>query len=411
MSGTSGETRISWPAGRADIEAVIDIETEQILKKWNDWLDRIYNEISQLYENRRIYRDLIEIIETNPRINGGNWLYVWMFGNYAQVASSTIRRLLELPDDPHKRKKSTSISLALLIDDVCKHPELIRREDFLSRCNPHLADLVQKSFDRLAGPAGTCLDPKILDGELSQTRCTCRKVQKYVDKVIAHHDGKPPILPTYKDVSDAIDAVGELFEMVYYALTGNSIANLEPVLVHEWKWVLDEPWVGRRKLRTGDYPHWSQWISLGECEATAIPDSVFSVVRIRIVGQDGKPHEAEHHAGIDHEGIVLIGRSGFDTKMSKRSGLRTYIRALVASLSDPDADSADWEGPRRLRSLWPRLKQSIPDASLQVQYIPLIWPGQAKAIEMRVRTEYREKFGREPEEAWGLPACLPVDGN
>lgn len=367
-------------------------QSEAITKKWNKWLDHIDSEVSELYQNRRIYHDLTEIIDANPRINGGNWLYAWMFGNYAQAAAASIRRLLD-------GARKDPISLKKLIENLCKHPDLIKRYDFVAQYHndEYWKAKGHQDFDKLAGMGCSALDPAVLVGELQQAEVLCAKVQTYVDKAVAHHDKDRPIAPTYKELDEAIEAVGKLFQHLYAILRCTS-RELEIVLAHPWKWVLDEPWVRDKSLQTQDYPGWSDWLPLTTDTAESAPDSVFSVIRVRTTDRYGKPHGIHHKRNLDTDGIVFIGTSGFEKEGFRRNcTLPLYVQALVRAIAGSDEE---WEGPRRMRLVWQKIQLKLPTSALEIQYLPLGQYLQTEAVEMRVRTEFCEDFAVQPEETW-----------
>ena len=208
---------------------------EDMRRKWQSWLDRIQNDMMDLCWRRGMYHRLIEIIRANPRIDEGNYLYDWIFGNYARVASVSIRRLLD-----HHRG---TVSLHNLTDVILKHPQIINRQHYIAGYDQSNHDVANAEFDELVGKGRDTVDPSILEKALNRADTSCKIVKEFVDKSVAHRDVKPPdVLPTYTEIDDAIDAVGELFRFLYRLLLRSDF-SLTVLDAYAWEWVLEQPWI------------------------------------------------------------------------------------------------------------------------------------------------------------------------
>jgi hypothetical protein len=210
---------------------------EVLLAKWQRWLGQINRDITGLYWDRKIYRQTLQIVKANPHANESNPLWKWMFRNYDIAALLMVRRLI----DPHQG----TVSLANLVDSISRNPTVIGRESYKGRFS--LADResgwADRCYDSLAGPGQDTVDTRILTEKLESVRCLCSRVKAVVDKMVAHRDEKPPNeMPTYGEVDHAIDAIGDLFKLLYRLVDGGSIGDIEPTEQYDWDWVFFEPW-------------------------------------------------------------------------------------------------------------------------------------------------------------------------
>ena len=211
---------------------------EAIRKKWLEWDDRILGELASLYWNRSIYKHVLEIVQANPEIDKRNNFFDWIRGNYAVAAAASIRRVM----DSHRRKHP--VSLYTLVLEMRAHPEVLSREHYVALYTNLPRHIAHKDFDWLAGNGAEVVDRHIIQPRLDECVAACRHVQEYVDKVVAHHDPQGlDKLPTYEDIDEAIDAVGELFKFVHSLLTAGSILELTPIPAESWDWLFSQAWI------------------------------------------------------------------------------------------------------------------------------------------------------------------------
>lgn len=65
------------------------------------------------------------------------------------------------------------------------------------------------------------------------------------DKRVAHLNYRKPIdpAPTYADLDEAIDTLGEVFNKYDVLLTGTSFLKIEPTIVVDWTTIFQVPWL------------------------------------------------------------------------------------------------------------------------------------------------------------------------
>jgi hypothetical protein len=100
-----------------------------------------------------------------------------------------------------------------------------------------------EGFNRFAG-TGDHLDPSIHIADIASLDRDAKLVKGFVDQHLAHTQAKPTAqMPTFADLDEAIDSVGEMFKKYSTTLTGASWMTLEPALNHDWKAIFRLPWI------------------------------------------------------------------------------------------------------------------------------------------------------------------------
>ncbi|NIO76651.1 MAG: hypothetical protein GTN69_12415 [Armatimonadetes bacterium] len=215
-------------------------DKKQKMAEWKQDLEAIKNQVLRLYWQRKIYRRILEVVKNNPRLSKGNVLLDWMSEGYVAMAAITVRRLLD--------KDRRSVSLATLIEKVCRDPEVIDRKGFVAAYPEFMRKdgIADGDFDRFAGPSKATIDPSIIQQKLDATKRECSDItRKYVNKFLAHTARKTPKqIPTFAKLDKAIDTLGELFNELHLLITrGEVLVKLEPTIPVPWEWIFREPWI------------------------------------------------------------------------------------------------------------------------------------------------------------------------
>lgn len=213
-------------------------------KKWNQWLDRIYDQVEELLVRDYIYNEVQKIIQANSRIQKASLFYQWMGSVYAAATSIGIRRQL----DPDKR----SISLRRLLEEILKKPKVLSRQMFVSSyCSAvnepetlkHMQKLANTEFDTFAGQGNTYVDSSLVQGDIDELITKLGGIKDFVNKRVAHTDKQGPShLPTFEEVRDCLKFLKTLVEKYALILRGRN-GDMLPVIITDWRGVFREPWI------------------------------------------------------------------------------------------------------------------------------------------------------------------------
>jgi len=226
-------------------QAKVAENREMMIAKWRSDMRQIDNAVVNLYHGRSVYKRLFAIVGANPRIQKGNPLYEWLQKVYAVDASTAIRRLMD------EGRHNDVISLASLVRKMKAHEDVITREWFVSQCScPHSRPGEwDRLFDELVGEGRNTIDGEALGKRVCEIKRVSKPVLEYVDKLVAHHDKKPPSkLPTWSELDGVIDAVGELFDHMCLLINQHGAGDLRLTEAFRWEQLFEEPWI------VGNYP-------------------------------------------------------------------------------------------------------------------------------------------------------------
>jgi len=227
---------------------------DDTLKTWREWLVQIEEDIEQLYEFRRIYKDTREIISKNPAVQAPSLYHDFVDSCYVAYAVMAIRR--------QARCRKDSVSLVRLLKEIEKRPCIMSRQRFVAMYpeGPARNWLAGPDYDRFSDKDGNQVSSEVVrqdrhklgDNDELGSRQDRERLGSAYDRVImlankrvAHLDYTEPIdpVPTYADLDDAINALGSVFNKYSVLLTGTSFLKIEPTIVVDWTTIFQVPWL------------------------------------------------------------------------------------------------------------------------------------------------------------------------
>jgi HEPN superfamily AbiU2-like protein len=219
---------------------VAGVRRDSKVEKWERDLEAIKNEVLGLHHNRDVYRTVGRIVDEHGGLPP-SLFFDYTQRTYAVTQCAAIRRQAEV-------HPARVVSLASLLAEMDAEPERLTRERFIAQYDdpdPYFEQLGQATFDeRFAGEAGDHIDPRIVEADLNELRAASEKVERYVDRYIAHTDREGlETLPTFGEIDEAIDTIGRLFKKYALLLTASGWATLEPVPQHDWLAIFRQAWI------------------------------------------------------------------------------------------------------------------------------------------------------------------------
>jgi hypothetical protein len=200
-----------------------------IPERWTLWLEVLYRHIVELHHDSALWNELVEIIETNRGIPDPWFFLDWVGRLWASTMAVGIRRL----DDRHPK----SISLARLITDIGKHPELVSREHYRALYAETYPDddwMQRRADEEYDENVGRGLDAPPVDlvkRDLHALRSAGATMRHHVNKYVAHTDEHAgPPTATYGDIDAALDGVTALYRRYSLLITGSAPSMMTPTL-------------------------------------------------------------------------------------------------------------------------------------------------------------------------------------
>lgn len=172
-------------------------------------LREIRDEVVDLATDRDIYwRFEREVVQRNRRLLTIRSAFLEMLrGTYVDSATMRVRRLID--------KDQRTISLRRLLVQLARYPDLIEGK----------------------------LGVEALNRDAAELDSVGDKIKNYVDQHVAHHDRmQTALVPTHRDLNDAIDTVIRLLKKYYGVLAGGDIDVIvsyleEPLAVFHFPWI------------------------------------------------------------------------------------------------------------------------------------------------------------------------------
>jgi len=207
------------------------------LSKWLRWLDVIKSEIKDLVVSKHTFHEVQKMIAANPKIQVKNSFYRYITSTYVSHALIGVRR--QVKTDPQ------SISLALLLQELIKTPEVLSRKYYVGLYNGStVEDLADKDFNRFATPGAAHINSSQVEEDLQQLRDITLKCEDFADKRIAHRDKREPKAPpTYNEVDDCISLLDELYVKYLLMFEAKAMDTLLPTWQDDWKEIFRTPWI------------------------------------------------------------------------------------------------------------------------------------------------------------------------
>lgn len=212
------------------------------IDKWRRWLDRIRDDLHDIHGNQAAFNEINSML-TNPAIPGSA-IIDYIAGNYARSQAVAVRRQTDVG--------GRSITLGRLLTEL-KATDLITREWVVGQFPWGMQGFGDRQFDAWAyldpeHPAadepGDALSPGVVERDIQRLAHTANPIRRYVDTHLAHADAKPTKdIPTFADLADAINVVGDVFNRYHTLLTGTSILQLAPVPQYDWLAPFRVPWL------------------------------------------------------------------------------------------------------------------------------------------------------------------------
>lgn len=217
------------------------------LERWNKWFDSVSQDLVDLHYNRAIYREIGHMVDVNPEIQRPSSFFRFLRNTYVMTQLILVRRQAAgvwQGDSEDKR----SISFARLLLNISKHPEEISRQRFYGLFAGEGRSTAQ--MDRMLEAAGVkptedALDYEMVKKDLNLLTVTTKQLKGYADKMVAHvdTDGWTQSVPTFGELDDAIDFLGNLGSRYSILLRGREVKSFEPIIPPTWKSVFTVAWI------------------------------------------------------------------------------------------------------------------------------------------------------------------------
>jgi len=220
---------------RPKLKKLTPNELSRFRKRLRSQIRHVTQDMGELLSKRTIFRDLIEISDSNPNIRNPSTFYDWIISNYVVSSCVLLRRLCDMDN--------RSISLWRILYLLLEYPGIISRASY--RAVSGYSSQADSEFDKMVGKGRKILGPAAIRSDMAKLEKAEARIRRLVNKRLAHH-GHPGALrhiPTFRDLDNAIDTVHDLVLRYNSLLTNKGLTSAEIIRVHNWETVLFTPWV------------------------------------------------------------------------------------------------------------------------------------------------------------------------
>ncbi|NOT25282.1 MAG: hypothetical protein HOP16_04180 [Acidobacteria bacterium] len=226
-----------------------NLSDDQVWERWRADIDRVKEDLYELFASRRAFLEVSELFRTNDRLQreGGN-VWQWLLVNYASFVVMRIRREVD--------GQRNVISLNQLFSEVKERPSVITRQRYLTMLRVKAGEPLYVVNDqyftkRWARPDAVGCADEIIDVErVESDRRALDKATKPVQEVgnrsIAHRQRVEPAELTLPAVDEALRVLEELLKSYYVLLHGASLSQAEPIPQYDTLAVYSFPWASKQ---------------------------------------------------------------------------------------------------------------------------------------------------------------------
>lgn len=210
---------------------------DALYAKWEEWIERIYDEIVTLFSYRSYYRGLAEMTQAHGAIPPSSFfdaLGSW----YGVTQAMGVRRQTD--------SSANAVSLAKLLDNMANNPQVMTRERYLRLWDDegYWQRRGNEQYDTYAGAGAAEITSERYQADRDRFADTARPIKDYADRLVAHNDQRElDQVPTYVDLNAAIDLLEELLNKYMVLLKVTSVPNADPVHQADWRDAFRVPWL------------------------------------------------------------------------------------------------------------------------------------------------------------------------
>lgn len=232
--GTRGDTQMGDPRWSPP-------DRDAVIAELREWIAVLWEQAIALAHHRQVFREIFEMIQTNPHLPDSSTIYGWLKRVYFATATLAVRRLA---DD-----RRGNLSLYRLICKVRASPGVITRSWYLSQFTNLPRELASPPFDELAPGGAEELNPDLLRKELHRVAAVGRVVSRFADKYVAHTDEQVALRrttesfgTTLEELDKSIDSLIAILRRYEMLIAQRDYGDHIPTPQDDWKALFLIPW-------------------------------------------------------------------------------------------------------------------------------------------------------------------------
>lgn len=170
-------------------------------------LGRVYNEVLEMHHHREIWKFLTEQLPQH----GGDIVNSAITRWYVDAQAAAVRRIAGVRSQD---KQSMVRLLTVVRKDLAKNPDLNRE-----------------------------IEPSQIDVDIETLKKETALITRWADESVAHMGRTHSANPTFDQLDEAVDLLGEMLKKYYLLITGGYLARVQPVIQEDWRAPFRQPWL------------------------------------------------------------------------------------------------------------------------------------------------------------------------
>jgi hypothetical protein len=220
------------------------LSEDEIHERWAFWVTEVIsNDIFKLRAYQKMWKELVEIAQSNSDIPNPQPFLRWITELYGVFIAIGIRRQADSSPDV--------INMHRLLSEIRANPTVMTRDRYLKlsrggqKASPFDGEF-ERAFDRWAGRGNPYVNPLVVRQDLDTLVSMSAQIRRWVNKRVAHHTADDTTIPTIGDLHTAMEELGALLQRYWRFITGNTLAYSTPAIFMNWKsaflvaWAPDE---------------------------------------------------------------------------------------------------------------------------------------------------------------------------
>ncbi len=223
---------------------MIKNQNDSLLKKWEDAIAKIANEMGQLLKSRHIFNETRDIVVPKKSLYMASYLS-WIADLYVARLSVGVRRII----DTYKAEDFKTFSLLSLLNNIKKNQNVLTRSVFCDRwseCQEDNDD-ANNVFNRFADEESDKLNIEWLNKDIAVINNETKHIKTFIDKWVVHHDlkRKQNQVPTFGDVDSALQLLDNIICKYHLLLCGSDLSGSCMPILKNWKRIVNQVWIAK----------------------------------------------------------------------------------------------------------------------------------------------------------------------
>jgi hypothetical protein len=183
------------------------MDADQRYKDWVERIRRVEQETTNLYWNRKLFRAVARMFDTNPALQGNGHLWTWLAGTFGRDAVMAVRRELD--------GQAGVLNLYHLLHEMEEQAHILTRaryHNFFQAMPWFPAAKIDAEFERFGGPPGPGVPddhvaPQSIASDRQRLEADTAQVVEYAQRLVAHRTPVGKLDLKLKQIDDAVHAV------------------------------------------------------------------------------------------------------------------------------------------------------------------------------------------------------------